>query len=125
MVLAWMLANAPPQGQASTNPTELPSGVPTWQPMQWDPCVLPFWVATCCFTSVIESAGVPLACQSVESSPTVNPSRNESFTTALCAIVSTPVLPTALGSADQNTMLPPAPTGATWKLTLVAPPLGV
>ena len=30
---------------------------------------------------------------------------------------STPVLPAAAGFAAQNTMLPPAPTGATWNLT--------
>ena len=38
-----------------------PSGVPTWQPMQWDGCVEPSCFATVCFTSVIASAGVPLA----------------------------------------------------------------
>ena len=37
---------------------------------------------------------------------------------------STPVLPAAAGFAAQNTMLPPAPTGATLKLTDVTPPVG-
>ena len=58
-------------------------------------------------------------------SPTAKPDRYESLTTALWTIVSTPILFACAGSADQKTMLPPAPTGATWKLTLLAPPLGV
>src|SRR5689334_17807183 len=40
-------------------------------------------------------------------------------------MLSTPVLPAAAGFAAQNTMLPPAPTGATWNFTVVAPPPGV
>ena len=87
--------------------------------MQCEPCVCPFCNATCCLTSVIFSVGTVL------SSPTVNPISIESSTMALGAMFSTPVFPAAAGFAAQNTMLPPAPTGATWNFTAVRPPVGV
>jgi hypothetical protein len=61
----------------------------------------------------------------VLSSPTVKPISIESSTMSFGAMFSTPVLPAAAGFAAQNTMLPPAPTGATWNFTDVTPPAGV
>jgi len=83
--------------------------------MQCDPCVAPSCVPTCCATSVIFSVST------VDSSPIVNPFKMESLTTALCASFSTPIFPTCVGSADQNTMLPAAPTGAMRNFTVVTP----
>src|SRR5579871_2022359 len=93
--------------------------------MQCEAWVLPPWVGTCWTTLVMASAGVPLDWNSVELSPTVNPSRNESFLMVVRSVTLERSLPTAFGSIDQNTMLPPAPTGATWKVTVEAPPLVV
>ncbi len=61
----------------------------------------------------------------VLSSPTVKPISIESSTSVAGSMFSTPVLPAAAGFAAQNTMLPPAPTGAIWNFTVVAPPAGV
>ena len=86
--------------------------------MQCELCVAPFCSATGWATSVIFSVGTVL------SSPTVNPISIESSTIAAGDMFSTPVLPAAAGFAAQKTMLPPAPTGATWNATAVAPPAG-
>ncbi len=86
--------------------------------MQCEALVLPSCNVVFCFTSVIFSVSTVL------SSPTVKPSNIESLTIADRVMFST-ILPAAAGSAAQNTMLPPAPTGAIWNLTVVVAPAGV
>src|SRR6185437_4108023 len=86
--------------------------------MQCEGVVIPPCVPVGCATCRMLSAWTVLL------SPTENPSKYESSTTSNGMLLSDWEL-TAAGSADQKTMLPPAPTGAIWKWTVVAPPPGV
>src|SRR6188768_2884347 len=87
--------------------------------MQCEPCVRPSCSVTGCLTWSIFNVGTAV------SSPTVKPINIESSTSAFCDMLSTFILRAAAGLAAQNTMLPPAPTGAIWNFTDVDPPAGV
>jgi hypothetical protein len=70
----------------------------------------------CCTCEMWRTSTVP-------SSPTVNPTSLDSLSSVVVFVTfSRIVMGGAFGSAAQNTIEPPAPTGATWNESDVAPP---